>query len=274
VTRGQLPKAFLRVDPDIDQKHPDNLDGFIRLLCAANRQVPRGRFSSRAVMDRLFGKAAVDKFAKRKDIRTEPDGSITVVGWHVWQEGDWTVAERMRRYRESKGGISGEETSLDPSPTVTTGVTDTVTEIVTVASPASEASRRQGVKASRRQGVKASRRQGALASEPRARNGGDPGEDVDGYDAVVTWLASRKAWADSPKLQTDLARLVDRRGADAVIAAMSAVPGAEDAAQFVYGARNALFPLPGATVAQESREDREARQRTERRRSLGLEAAQ
>ena len=135
MTRGQLPKAYLRLDPDIDQKHPDNLEAFIRLLCAANRQVPRGRFASRFILERVIGKAAVGKLADRHDIVTEPDGSITVPGWAVWQEGDYTVAERMRRYRASKDGTV--------TPTVTTPVTPTVTS----PSPTSEATRRQGVKA-------------------------------------------------------------------------------------------------------------------------------
>lgn len=209
MTRGQLPKAFLRVDPDIDQKHPDNLDGFIRLLCAANRQVPRGRFSSRAVMDRLFGKAAVDKFAKRKDIRTEPDGSITVPGWHVWQEGDWTVAERMRRYRDSKGGISGEEASLGPSPTVTTGVTDTVTDTVTVASPASEASRRLGVKAS------------IDEPPPSLRSGGSapPSRPPSPAQRVKAWLRDHEVAQPVGWEASKVNELSRQFGADAVIAA-------------------------------------------------------
>lgn len=235
MTRGQLPKAFLRIDPDIDQKHPDNLDGFLRLLCAANRQVPRGRFSSRAVLDRLFGKSVVDKLAKRGDIRTEPDGAITVPGWTTWQEGDFTVAERMRRYRAGKGGL---DASHEPSPTVTEGVTDTVTEGVTLPSPTSEASRRQGVKASRRS-----------SSEPRAHT---REAEADPYDEVTAWLGQRGAWIrDGSTLSVDLARMVDRKGAAVVIEAMSRVDGAEDAAQFVYAARNALFPLNGSVVEKE-----------------------
>lgn len=36
--RGQLPKAYLRMDPDLNAKHPDNLSEFVRLMCAANRR--------------------------------------------------------------------------------------------------------------------------------------------------------------------------------------------------------------------------------------------
>ncbi len=73
-------------------------------------------------------------------------------------------------------------------------------------------------------------------------------EPDDEYDKAVKWLASKKAWISSPKVEMELARLVDRKGAEAVIAAMNRVPGAEDAAQFIYGARNALFPLRGTVV--------------------------
>jgi hypothetical protein len=97
--RGQLPKAYLRLDPNVDQTHPDNLDAFVRLLCAANRQPVRGHFRSRAVLVTLFGKAATERLYQRRDVVQELDGSVSVPGWEHWQEGDLTVAERMRRVR-------------------------------------------------------------------------------------------------------------------------------------------------------------------------------
>lgn len=81
---------------------------------------------------------------------------------------------------------------------------------------------------------------------PRARNGAAP---TDPYDQALTWLAGRHAWVrDGSNLSVDLARMVDRKGVDVVIAAMAGVEGAEDAAQFVYGAKHALFPLGGSVV--------------------------
>jgi hypothetical protein len=96
---------------------------------------------------------------------------------------------------------------------------------------------------------------------PRA-NGGPPlSLDEDGYHRVVQWLAARGAWIDSPRIETDLARDVDRKGADAVLDAMAGLTGAEDAAQYVYGAHKVLFPLPKARDL-----ERQERQDDERKR--------
>jgi hypothetical protein len=100
--RGQLPKAYLRIDPDIDAKHPDNLADFIRLLCAANRQPRRGTFRSRAVLEALLGKAATRKLVDRRDVAVDEDGTCVVRGWEHWQEGDLDVRERMRRIRAER----------------------------------------------------------------------------------------------------------------------------------------------------------------------------
>ncbi len=43
--RGQLPKAYLRIDPNLDSTHPAPGD-MVALLCAANRQPTRGYFKS------------------------------------------------------------------------------------------------------------------------------------------------------------------------------------------------------------------------------------
>jgi hypothetical protein len=98
----ELPKAYLRLDPDVDQKHPDNLAEFIRLMCASARQRPRGRFANKAVLEALFGRAAVGRFVARGDVEAQPDGSVITAGWSDWQEGDMTVAERVRRTRHKK----------------------------------------------------------------------------------------------------------------------------------------------------------------------------
>ena len=95
----ELPKAYLRLDPDIDQKHPDNGWEYIRLLCASNRQRPRGIFTSRATLEAIFGKAAVRRFYDRGDVFDREDGRAETAGWDAWQEGDLTVAERVRRTR-------------------------------------------------------------------------------------------------------------------------------------------------------------------------------
>lgn len=136
--KGQFPKAYLRMDPDIDSKHPDNLAEFIRIMCAANRQPWRGRFRSRVVVEAIVGKGAAKRAIDRGDLTPAgqhecadcPPGEakgdeLYLAGWDTWQEGDHTVADRMRAYRNRNGDRNG-------------AVTSTVTPSVTAPSPASE----------------------------------------------------------------------------------------------------------------------------------------
>jgi hypothetical protein len=102
VTKGTLPKAYLRIDPNIDQTHPDNLEGFMRLLCVANRQPIRGVFRSREHLIATLGKAGFNRLSARGDVRQQGDGTWLVPGWEEWQEGDHTVAERKRRIRSRR----------------------------------------------------------------------------------------------------------------------------------------------------------------------------
>lgn len=95
--KGTLPKAYLRMDPNIDQTHPDP-GGMVRIMCAANRQPVRGWFKSRALMEAALGKPLVKAAIGRRDV-VEVDGRWAVPGWDEWQEGDWTVGERQRRIR-------------------------------------------------------------------------------------------------------------------------------------------------------------------------------
>jgi HNH endonuclease len=107
MTRGQLPKAYLRLDPNIDHTHPEHLEAFIRLLCAASRQPHRGWFRSRAMVEHLLGKRATATLFDRGDLvqRTGGFGIVEVPGWDEWQEGDFTVGERMRLIRGDDGTL-------------------------------------------------------------------------------------------------------------------------------------------------------------------------
>lgn len=102
MSRGQLPKAYLRVDPNVDQTHPDHLESFVRLLCAAARQPQRGRFRDRSTLEGILGRAAVMRLYRRGDVCNLEDGRVYVEGWDEWQEGDWTVSERMARVRKRR----------------------------------------------------------------------------------------------------------------------------------------------------------------------------
>jgi hypothetical protein len=100
--RTQLPKLYLRIDPNVDRAKADTQWAFIRLLCEANRQPRRGRFKNRALFDGLLGKAAARKLIAAGDAVETRSGEVIVPGWDEWQEGDVTVAERQRRIRERR----------------------------------------------------------------------------------------------------------------------------------------------------------------------------
>lgn len=137
MVRGALPKAYLRISPDLDQ-HEDPMV-MVLLICAANRQPQRGRFKSSAVVERIIGRKRFAKCVARGDLVHE--GTAWYLdGWDEWQEGDLTVGERMRRLREKRGVASNRNL------TVSQGVSQPYPERI----PPSEASRRLGVKASRR----------------------------------------------------------------------------------------------------------------------------
>lgn len=113
MTQDGMPRAYLRMDPNIDQ-HPDPL-GMVLLLCAGARQTERGRFRDLAVVSRAVGRARTKQMVERGDLVQIEDGRWYVAGWDVWQEGDWTVAERMRRMR-AKRANKRNPTVTQPSP--------------------------------------------------------------------------------------------------------------------------------------------------------------
>lgn len=102
MTRDALPRAYLRIDPNIDQVYPELRSTFVGLLCAAHRQPERGRFRDRRLVEQLCGRAYVGRAFDRGDLAELGNGRVYVLGWDEWQEGDMTVAERMRRMRDRR----------------------------------------------------------------------------------------------------------------------------------------------------------------------------
>jgi hypothetical protein len=100
MARDGLPRAYLRMDPNLDQ-HPD-ADGMMRLMCAAARQPYRGRFKFRNTIVTIVGESRTRAMLARRDVIKLADGTLYLDGWDEWQEGDLTVAERMRRMRERR----------------------------------------------------------------------------------------------------------------------------------------------------------------------------
>lgn len=160
-------RSYFRVDPKIVEKKlaagytPAQIGAFLMLLSQAEQQPQRGRFRSlvelKAAMDCMVEEAGpgagmskyVPLLLKEGDVvkleRGDPhyvDGHpYYVEGWDEWQEGNWQVAERMRRVRERKNGsgpaphpVTRTDTgSVTPSDTavVTPAVTVDVTAGVT-----------------------------------------------------------------------------------------------------------------------------------------------
>jgi hypothetical protein len=146
-------RSYFRVDPKMVERKlaagytPAQIGAFVMLLCQAEQQPQRGRFRSlvelRAAMDCMVEEAGptagmskhVSFLLSRKDVVKLPEGPYYVDGWDEWQEGNWQVAERMRRVRErqtANGPITGTDTG-PVTPPVTGAVTPVVTPPVTVA---------------------------------------------------------------------------------------------------------------------------------------------
>lgn len=137
MSRRQLPKAYLRIDPNIDA-HPDPAT-MLLLICWANRQRHRGRFRELAQLRRIVGRRQLQEAIDRGDLVEEAGGVFYLAGWDEWQEGDFTVGERVRRVRQRQSNAGAE---LEPSERYTA-----VSEPFPERSTMSEALGRKGVRA-------------------------------------------------------------------------------------------------------------------------------
>lgn len=96
---SNLPRAYLRIDPNLDA-HPDP-GTLVTLLCYGNRQPSRGRFKTLSVLQKVLGKRRLQAALDREDLVKDGSG-FAISGWDIWQEGDLTVGERMKRVRERR----------------------------------------------------------------------------------------------------------------------------------------------------------------------------
>lgn len=238
-----MPRAYLRLDPGYDEHKESYPDGpyaaLIATFCHGEMQPERGRFRNERFLRAILGKRGkhVPYLIAHGDLVHLPDGRLYIDGWDEWQEGDWKVTERVTRIRSRKRS--------DVTPAVTVGVTPRVTAL------------RKSVSGS---GAELS---GALATHA-------PDDPI--HDAHQ-WLGKHRCHlTPGGNADIQLARMVDIHGIEKVIEAWESMPPQTDGAQYVYGARNILSPLPGAKVVggQEQREaeasDRHAKQlaRTQR----------
>lgn len=126
--KGSLPKAYLRIDPNLGVTH-EAPGEFVRLLSAAYAQPRRGRFKNIGVLRAAVGRRAADRGVDRHDVvghgseedcREESGGvpefcsgdlpHLYLRGWDLWQEGDLTVGERAARIRAKKRRSNGNVT--------------------------------------------------------------------------------------------------------------------------------------------------------------------
>jgi hypothetical protein len=141
--KGQLPKAYLRIDPALAFTHP-NPALFLKAMGFANMQPCRGRFKDWALVVSLFGAGDAEFLRDRNDLVQQENGVWYLDGWDIWQEGDLDVGERMHRYRNKKrAAAASPETASTEQPERNedrnAGVTDTVTEHSETRSGPSEA---------------------------------------------------------------------------------------------------------------------------------------
>lgn len=228
--RATLPKAYLRLDPNIDQTHADP-GAMVTLMCAANRQPHRGRFRSRAIAEKVCGRKIVTAALGRGDLEAEADGRLYLVGWDEWQEGDWTVGERQKRIRNRRNGVTS-----DPLPE-----RDTVTvEPLHDRAAPSEALGRKGFRA-----------EDVLSDALTApANGHDPTDaewnrlrrlfmDLTGQayplpNRLSGYGATAWAWMSLPWSQVE----------SAVRSVASTIDGTPTVKQLVFGAEDVLHPVP------------------------------
>jgi len=101
------------MSPDLDQ-HPDPLS-MVKAMCAAARQPDRGRFRHPEVLERAVGKRQYRAMVERGDVVPANPG-VYLDGWDEWQEGDHTVAERMKRMRDRRKRRGNARVTPPPSP--------------------------------------------------------------------------------------------------------------------------------------------------------------
>lgn len=125
-------RAYLRLDPqlaDMKASYPDGaFRAFVETLCFAEQQPSRGVFRNRKLLAVLLEKRArwIGYLIDHDDLIVMPTGHLVVEGWAEWQEGDWKVAERMKRVRSREKATNATVTN-DTVATVTGDTPESVT---------------------------------------------------------------------------------------------------------------------------------------------------
>ena len=112
-------RAYYRIDPMMDENKshytPAQFGAFLKVLLLAGRQRHRGRFRSRAALIGSLPAAyakLVPFLIEQRDLVEQSDGTILLLGWDDWQEGDFTVRERLERLRKRR--LNGDSAVTGP----------------------------------------------------------------------------------------------------------------------------------------------------------------
>lgn len=82
---SKLPKAWLRIDPNLGFTHPDP-GAFVKMLSYANAQPMRGRFKDWPLVIAVLGRQAAEMLCARGELVPIEDGCWYVAGWDERQE--------------------------------------------------------------------------------------------------------------------------------------------------------------------------------------------
>lgn len=132
-----MTRNYLRLDPMIFERKAveqhysaAELGTFVATLALGEHQPHRGRFRSthalRAQLDDPdrgvtgYGRH-VKTLLERGDLVEQPDGRLYIDGWDEWQEGDFTVRDRVARLRDRRKGTASNVT--DPGDVTAASVT-------------------------------------------------------------------------------------------------------------------------------------------------------
>ena len=134
-------RSYIRLDPNLPATKAAYSDGqwraYVEVLCHSEWQPRRGTFQTERLLRVILGRRArhIPYLVAHRDLIRNADGSLYVAGWAEWNEGDYTAAERMRRYRARKGvtpGVTPPVTAplrTDPSERVTPRGVEVVREV-------------------------------------------------------------------------------------------------------------------------------------------------
>lgn len=82
---SKLPKAWLRINPNLGFTHPDP-GAFVKMLSYANAQPMRGRFKDWPLVIAVLGRQAAEMLCARGELVPIEDGCWYVAGWDERQE--------------------------------------------------------------------------------------------------------------------------------------------------------------------------------------------